>query len=153
MEVAILTGLQASGKTSFFDQVLARTHQRVSKDAFARARNRQRRQMRLLAEALDGGLDVAVDNTNPSPEEWQPIIELAREHGARVVGYWFPVDLAGSLERNAAREGKTRVPDVGLYATVKRLRRPHLVNGFDALFVVRFDGRGGFDVRPVSEEI
>jgi hypothetical protein len=150
-EVAILIGLQASGKTSFYRMVLAGTHQHVSKDAFPNARRRQARQLRLVAEALDVGLDVAVDNTNPSPEEWGPLIVAGRERGARIVGYWFPPDLAASMARNAVRDDKTRVPDVGFYATVKRLRRPRPTDGFDELSTVRFDGRGGFDVQPLEE--
>lgn len=149
--MAILIGLQASGKTSFYRGVLARTHVHVSKDAFPKARRRQARQLRLVAEALDAGRDVAVDNTNPSAEEWEPLIAAGRERGARVVGYWFPPDLDRSVARNAARGDETRVPDVGLYATVKRLRQPRLVDGFDELFTVRFDGRGGFDVLPLEE--
>jgi len=39
------------------------------------------------------------------------------------------------------------VPDVGLYANIKILRRPTLADGFDELHTVRFDGDGGFDVR------
>ncbi len=76
-----------------------------------------------------------------------PIIAAAREHGARVVGYWFPPDLDASMTRNAARAGRTRVPDVGLYATIKILREPTTADGFDELHTVRFDGAGGFDVR------
>ncbi|WP_344859483.1 ATP-binding protein [Planomonospora alba] len=150
-EVAILIGLQGSGKTSFYHRVLAATHAHVSKDHFPRARRRQERQLRLIRAALEEGRDVAVDNTNPSPQEWLPLIEVARGHGARVVGYWFPPDLAASLERNAARQGRARVPEVGLYATLKRLRRPRLADGFDELFTVGFDGRGGFTVRPLPE--
>ncbi|MFC4057043.1 AAA family ATPase [Planomonospora corallina] len=150
-EVVILIGLQGSGKTTFYGQALAATHAHVSKDLFPRARRRQERQLRLIREALEQGRDVAVDNTNPSPEEWLPLIEVAREHGARVIGYWFPPDLAGSLERNAARPGRARVPEVGLYATLKRLRRPRPADGFDELFTVRFDGHGGFAVRPLEE--
>jgi hypothetical protein len=150
-EVAILIGLQASGKTTFYRTALAGTHEHVSKDAFPNARRRQARQLRLVGEALDAGHDVAVDNTNPSAAEWAPLIAVGRERGARVVGYWFPPDLTGSMARNAARDGKTRVPDVGLYDTVKRLRRPRPADGFDELFTVRFDGRGGFDVRPLEE--
>ncbi|ONI86601.1 kinase [Saccharothrix sp. ALI-22-I] len=150
-EVVILIGLQASGKTSFYRTVLAVTHEQVSKDAFPNARRRQARQMRLIAEALDAGHNVAVDNTNPSTEEWGPIIAAGRERGARIVGYWFPPDLTGSVVRNAVRDDRTRVPDVGLYATLKRLRRPRPADGFDELFTVRFDGRGGFDVQPLEE--
>jgi predicted kinase len=151
MELAVLIGLQASGKTTFCRRFLAR-HVVVSKDAFPNARNRQRRQLRLVAEALDAGHDVAVDNTNPSSEEWEPLLALARDHRAATVGYWFPPDLPASRERNAARSGRARVPDVGLYATVKRLQRPRPADGFDRLYLVRFDGTGGFHVEPLPVE-
>jgi hypothetical protein len=67
-----------------------------------------------------------------------------------VVGYWFPPDPAAAAARNAARDERTRVPDVGLYATLGRLRRPRLADGFDRLFVVGFDGAGGFRVEPMA---
>lgn len=149
-EVAIMIGLQASGKTTFYRTTLAETHYQVSKDAFPNARRRQARQLRLIDEALAAGHDVAVDNTNPGVAEWQPIIAVGRSRGARIVGYWFPPDLAGSLARNAARQGRQRVPDVGLYATIARLRQPRPADGFDELCTVRFDGRGGFDVSPME---
>ncbi|MCO1574690.1 ATP-binding protein [Crossiella sp. SN42] len=146
MELAILIGLQASGKTTFYRRRLAATHEHVSKDNFPRARHRQRRQLRLIDEALAAGRDVAVDNTNPDAETWQPLIELGRGHGARVVAYWFPPDPVGSAARNALRPLETRVPEVGLRATLGRLRRPRLADGFDEVRTVRFDGAGGFTV-------
>ncbi|WP_188189867.1 ATP-binding protein [Nonomuraea sp. SYSU D8015] len=146
-EVAVLVGLQASGKTAFYRRRLAATHAHVSKDAFPNARHRQRRQLRMIAEALAEGRDVAVDNTNPSPEEWSPLIVAAREHGALVVAYWFPPDLVASLDRNALRSGRAQVPEVGVRATFARLRRPRRADGFDAVHAVTFDGRGGFSVR------
>lgn len=152
LEVVILIGLQASGKTTFYQQRLAADHAHVSKDAFPKARNRQRRQMRLIHDALAAGRSVVVDNTNPSPEEWQPIMAVARQHAARVVGCWFPPDVVVSMSRNAVRSVKTRVPDVGVYATLTRLRRPRLVDGFDELHVVESDGTGGFTIRPMNEE-
>ncbi|WP_208036124.1 ATP-binding protein [Streptomyces cyanogenus] len=148
-DVAVLVGLQASGKTSFYAQCLSDRYALVSKDLFPRAaRNKQRRQMRLLAEHLTAGRAVAVDNTNPSPQEWGPLVEAAHAHGATVTAYWFPPDAAASLRRNAGREGRDRVPDVGVLATLKRLRMPTAADGFDAVHEVRFDGRGGFEVRP-----
>jgi predicted kinase len=152
VEVAILIGLQASGKTTFCRQVLAAEHVVVSKDAFPNARRRQHRQMRLINEALTKGRSVAVDNTNPSPQEWQPLIDAARAHGAVTVGYWFPPDLTATRDRNAVRGGRARVPDVGLYATLKRLRPPRRGDGFDRLYQVTLDGAGGFDVQPMHEE-
>jgi predicted kinase len=152
VEVAILIGLQASGKTTFCRQVLAGDHVVVSKDAFPHARQRQRRQMRLITEALAAGRSVAVDNTNPSTQEWQPLIDAARAHGAVTIGYWFPPDLTAAQQRNSTREGRSRVPDVGMYATLKRLRTPRRSDGFDRLYRVVMDGMGGFDVRPVHDK-
>lgn len=150
-ELAILIGLQAAGKTTFYRQVLAETHVHVSKDDFPNARNRQRRQLRVIAESLAAGQDVAVDNTNPSPAQWQPLVELARAHGARVVGYWFPPDPTATLRRNATRPKASRVPDVGIHDTLGRLRRPRPTDGFDELHTVRFDGNGGFETHRWTE--
>jgi predicted kinase len=150
VEVAIMIGLQASGKTTFCRQVLAADHVVVSKDAFPHARNRQRRQMRLISEALAAGRSVAVDNTNPSTREWQPLIEAAHAYSAAAVAYWFPPDLTATQERNAIREGRARVPEVGLYATLKRLRQPTRADGFDRVYQVSFDGAGGFDIRAMD---
>lgn len=150
-ELIVLVGLQASGKSTFYARTFAGTHAHVSKDLFRRARHRQRRQMRLVEEALAEGVPVVVDNTNPSPHEWAPLIAAGRAHGVRVLAYWFPPDVAGALARNAARQGPERVPDVGVYATLKRLRRPRRSDGFDAVYEVRFDGEGGFLVDPAEE--
>lgn len=146
--VAVLVGLQASGKTTFCRTVLGGQYAHVSKDHFPNSKKKQQRQMRLIAEALAAGRDVAVDNTNPSPAEWAPLIEAARAHGARAVAYWFPPDFDGSVRRNAGRGPKTRVPVAGLKATSARLREPTAEDGFDEVATVRFDGHGGFDVRP-----
>ncbi|KAF4406292.1 ATP-binding protein [Streptomyces lycii] len=147
--MVVLVGLQASGKSTFRARAFTTGHVVVSKDLFRNARHRQRRQMRMVEEALRAGRSVVVDNTNPSPEEWAPLIGAGRSRGARVVAYWFPPDPEGSRLRNAARTGRERVPDVGLFATFKRLRRPRPADGFDAVHEVRFDGHGGFRVRPL----
>ncbi|MDT0343576.1 ATP-binding protein [Streptomyces litchfieldiae] len=150
-ELVVLVGLQASGKSTFCAQAFSGTHVLVSKDLFPRARPRQRQQMRLITQALAEGRSVVVDNTNPGPDEWRPLIAAGRAYGARVVAYWFPPDLPGTLRRNALREGRRRVPDVGVYATFRNLRRPSEADGFDAVREVRFDGLGGFTVRPVAD--
>ncbi|MET9515721.1 ATP-binding protein [Streptomyces sp. NPDC002994] len=148
--MAVLVGLQAAGKSTFYGQYLSGSHTLVSKDLFPRgARNKQQRQMRLVEESLTAGRSVALDNTNPSPDEWGPLVAVAHAHEATVTAYWFPPDVEGSLRRNAAREGRDRVPDVGIFATLKRLRKPALCDGFDAVMEVRFDGHGGFEAREL----
>ncbi|MFD1831001.1 AAA family ATPase [Streptomyces desertarenae] len=149
--LAVLVGLQGAGKTTFRARAFPRDSVVVSKDLFPRsARNKQGRQLRMVAEALERGSSVVVDNTNPSPLEWAPLIAAGRAHGARVVAYWFPPDVPGALARNAARQGRERVPEAGFFDTLRRLRRPGRSDGFDAVWEVRVDGRGGFDVRPAD---
>ncbi|MEV4004761.1 ATP-binding protein [Actinomadura sp. NPDC049753] len=153
-DLAILIGLQASGKTTFYRQCLSATHVHVSKDLFPRsARRKQARQLRLIAEALESGRSVAVDNTNPSPEEWEPLIALGRRHDARVTAYWFPPDVAASRDRNAARPPELQVPDVGIHATLQRLRCPSPRDGFDEVRIVGHGGDGGFVVTRPEEPL
>ena len=88
---------------------------------------------------------MVVDNTNPTGEERRPLVALGREHGARVVGYYFEAGVRGCIERNRGRRGKARVPDVAIYATAKKLVPPSRSEGFDELFRARI-ARDGFEV-------
>ncbi len=152
MELVIFIGLQASGKSTFFRERFAATHEHVSKDLLRNNKNRNRRQEGLVREALAAGRPVVVDNTNPSPEDREPLIRLGRELGARVVGYYIGSSVRESLARNKGREGKARVPDVAVYATAKRLVPPSYAEGFDELFVVGIACESGFEVRAWPEE-
>lgn len=146
-ELVVLVGLQASGKSTFTASRFAGTHTVVSKDLMRSARHKEHRQQRAVAEALSAGRNVVVDNTNPGPEQRSALIALAREHGARPVAYYFPPDKAACLARNAARRGhRERVPDVGVYATLRALRKPTRAEGFDAVYVVEIAGEGRFTV-------
>ena len=83
---------------------------------------------------------MVVDNTNPTPEDRQPLVRLGHEHGAKVLGYFFEASVRGCLRRNEMREGKARVPDVAIYATAKKLVAPSTEEGFDELICVRLNG-------------
>ncbi|MCP3144365.1 ATP-binding protein [Pyxidicoccus xibeiensis] len=152
MELVVFIGLQGSGKSSFFKQRFTDTHALVSKDLWPHARRREARQQRYISEALAAGRSVVVDNTNPSPDVRAPLIALGREHGARVVGYYFASDLKQCLARNEQRQGRARVPEVALFATVKQLRRPSAAEGFDALYHVTLTPEGVFRVEDWKEE-
>jgi predicted kinase len=146
-ELVIFTGLQASGKSTFFRERFAATHDLVSKDLFRNNRNPNRRQQELIGAAVSAGRPVVVNNTNPTPEDRRVLIELGREHGARIAGYYFESTPRESVERNRLRAGKEKVPDVAIYATAKRLVPPPYQEGFDELFRVRPTG-SSFEVRP-----
>lgn len=142
-------GLQAAGKSTFARERFGATHAYVSKDRMGSARHKEQRQRQLVAAALAAGRSVVVDNTNPSPAEREALIRLGREHGARIVGYFFAPDVAASRSRNAARIGREHVPVVAIYATAKRLTPPTYAEGFDALFGVRIAPGGAFEVVPM----
>jgi predicted kinase len=135
-ECVILIGLPGSGKSSFYRQRFAGTHDHVSKDAMRNTRQPQGRQDRLLAESLAAGRPVVVDNTNPDAATRAALIASARRHRARVIGYVFPTEARDALRRNRGRSGRDRVPDVAIFTTRKRLEVPSYAEGFDHLFVV-----------------
>ena len=132
LSLVLLVGLPASGKSTYYFQHFAATHVHVSKDLLPRGA----RQETLVEMALAAGKSVVVDNTNPSPAVRAPLIALARRHGARIVGYFFEVDVKTALVRNRQREGNARVPDVALFVTKKKLVPPSYDEGFDEIHVI-----------------
>jgi predicted kinase len=152
VELVIFIGLQASGKSSFFRARFEATHAHVSKDLFRNNKNPNRRQKQLIEAALQAGNSVVVDNTNPTVEERRALILLGREHGARIVGYYFDCAVRECLDRNRQRAGKARVPDVALYAAAKRLMRPSYSEGFDEIYRGRITGNSTFEVRAWTDK-
>ncbi len=147
MELVIFVGLQASGKSTFFRERFATTHELVSKDLFPNNKNRNRRQTQLIEAALGAGSSVVVDNTNPTVEDRRALIELGRELGAKIVGYYFDSTVRQCVGRNRRRAGKDQVPDVAIFATAKRLVLPSYSEGFDELFRVRVTDESTFEVQ------
>ncbi len=139
MELIILIGLQAAGKSTFYRDHFVETHQLVSKDLLRNSRSKALKQRQLIEEALGAGKSVAVDNTNPTKAERAELIGLGKGYGATIIGYFFEVSVKESLERNRGRGGEARVPEIGIFATLKRFQRPTLDEGFDQLYVLRPD--------------
>jgi predicted kinase len=150
MEVVILIGLPASGKSTFYRERFAATHEHVSKDLMPNAARPQVRQQQLIAESLARGRSVVVDNTNPSRAVRAAIVGLARQYGASAIAYYFETAAADALRRNRLREGRDRIPDVAIFTVRKRLEPPDASEGFDRIYLVRLhDGEGRFEVTPM----
>lgn len=132
-----MAGLQGAGKSTWVQRHLAGTHAVVSKDHWPRARRREARQQRVVAELLAAGRSVVVDNTNPVPEDRAPLVAAGRAAGAAVRAVLVDTPPEVCAARNAAREGRNRVPDVGVAATRARFVRPAVAEGFDRVDVVR----------------
>jgi predicted kinase len=135
-ELIIFSGIQAAGKSTYYREHFAATHVLVSKDLMKSVRDRDVRQLQMIDVALSAGKSVVIDNTNPTPLVRAPLIAAARRHGARIIGYFFQVPVKLAIERNRAREGKARVPDVAIYATSRKLVPPNVEEGFDEIHIV-----------------
>lgn len=136
LELVILVGLQASGKSTYYRENFASTHVHVSKDLMPNARNRDAKQIALIEEALRHGRSVAVDNTNPTPAVRAPLIALGKRYDAHLVACYFETNVKDSVSRNRKRAGKARVPDVAIFTTAKKLVPPTFAEGFDEVRVI-----------------
>lgn len=150
MEAVIFVGPQGSGKTTFYKERFADTHVRISLDMLGK----RSREQRLLKACLEGKQPFVIDNTNPQPTDRARYIGSARAAGFRVVAYYFETSLRNAIWRNNQRSGTKKIPLAGVAATFRKMRRPILAEGFDAVYVVAIWKDGLFRVaedRPVNK--
>jgi len=135
MECIIFTGLQASGKSTFFLEKFYKTHMRLNLDML---KTRHRENI-FLEACVEGKQKVVIDNTNPTDEVRQKYIELFKKNHFKIVGYYFESDLEACLERNALREGKENIPPRGVKATYYKMTKPTFSEGYDELYSVKIE--------------
>jgi predicted kinase len=148
VQVIIFVGIQASGKSTFYSQRFSHTHIRINLDML-KTRHREKR---LVETCLEIGQPFVVDNTNPTPEERDRYIALAKSHRFRITGYYFESKIADSIQRNQNREPGQQVPERGIRGTHARLVLPTYAEGFDELYYVRL-GHGEFAVQEWVNEV
>jgi predicted kinase len=75
MEMIILIGLQASGKSTFYYTHFAATHEHISKDLLrtSKHKNKSQKQAELIERAFQAHCSVTIDNTNSTVEDRQPL--------------------------------------------------------------------------------
>jgi predicted kinase len=144
MEAVIFTGIQGSGKSTFFRERFFDTHVRISLDLL---KTRYREGLFLRA-CLGAQQRFVVDNTNPRAEDRAPYIAAAKQAAFRVIGYFFESAVKDALRRNAGRGGKAVIPIPGVIGTFKRLERPAWSEGYDELYLVTHGENDAFVVAP-----
>lgn len=143
----LFIGIPASGKSTFYQRVLAdRNLDYVSLDAL---RTRAREKAAFEA-ALAARRSVAVDNTNVTKALRTRYLAPAKAAGYRVVGLFFQSVVADCLARNEQREGKAKVKRLAVLGMSAQLELPSKDEGFDHLFFVRITD-GLFEIEPWKE--
>jgi predicted kinase len=143
-EAVLLIGLQAAGKSSFYQERFFHTHVRINLDML----RTRRREALLVSACLEAGQPFVVDNTNVTAADRARYIGPAKQAGFTVIGYLFDPDVPGCLRRNRGRSGRRRVPGAAIHRTRARLEPPRPDEGFDRLHRVTLGAGGGFEVSP-----
>jgi predicted kinase len=149
MEAIIFIGIQATGKSTFFQQRFFDTHVRINLDML-KTRNRERI---LLAACLEAKQPFVIDNTNLTRQARAGYIGQAKAARFRVTGYYFQSALQAALERNRRRGGKSLIPEKGVMGAYRRLELPSFDEGFDQLFYVEIAEDGQFIVKEWADEV
>jgi predicted kinase len=131
-EAVIFSGLQGSGKTTYFRDHLAATHEHVSRDSLGTAE----REAAVIAECLSSQRSFAVDNTNATRAVRAPLIRQAKAAGFRVLCYFFDIPVRTAIGRNNHRKDKNPVPVPAILRTAKHLERPSLEEGIDEIRII-----------------
>lgn len=149
MQLVLFSGLQGSGKSTFYQRRFADTHIRINMDML----KTRHRETLIFDACIAAKQPIVIDNTNPTPEERLRYITPGRAAGFRIVGYYFQSRVEDCKQRNQERPSDRIVPLPGLLGTYKRLVLPTLAEGFDQLHYVRIGDQGEFIVEEWSDEI
>ncbi len=148
MEAIIFCGIQATGKSTFFQQRFFATHVRISMDLL----HTRHREALFLDACLTTQQPFVVDNTNPRKADRQPYIALAKANRFKIIGYYFQSALMAALARNNQRTGAALVPEIGVRGTYNKLELPDIEEGFDELYYVALENNS-FIVQSWKREV
>ena len=143
MEAVVFVGIQAAGKSTFYEQRFQDTHAHINLDLL----KTRRRELRMLEECIRARQPFVVDNTNVLEEERARYIGLAKQAGYSITGYYFQSTLKDALRRNQQRQGKEVIPVRGVIVKYRRLQPPRYEEGFDQLYVVTINAQNQFVVQ------
>ena len=131
-QVIVFIGIQASGKTTFYNELLAcHGYAHINLDTL----HTRQKESQAIQECLDRQQSFVVDNTNPEKSDRERYIPEAKRHGYEVVGIFFQSIVRDCIARNERRGMK--VPTKAIPCTQNKLQLPTYVEGFDKLYFVR----------------
>ena len=148
MQLIIFTGVQASGKSTFYKQYFYDTNLRINLDML-KTRHREN----IIFEAsLRSKTKMVIDNTNMTIHDRERYIQRAKDADFEVVSFYFETDLHSTLQRNAQREGKAKIAEKGVIATYHRLEMPELSEGFSEIYHVQITQNHEFSMQLFAQQ-
>ena len=124
--MAIMIGIQASGKSGFCKSNL-KEYVRINLDEL----NTRNKECIAIMEAIQSGVDIVIDNTNPTKADREKYVSIAKNHGYEVIGYFMQSRLQECIDRNEQREGKAYIPRKAIACTSNKLEILDYAEGFD----------------------
>lgn len=149
LEAVIFCGIQATGKTTFYQQNFMNSHVRISMDLL-RTRNRENQFLHLC---IDTQQRFVVDNNNPRQADRKKYIDLVKSARYTIIGYYFQSKISSALVRNDQRQATEKIPELGIRGTMNKLEIPSLDEGFDELFYVKIGNDHSFIIEKWQDEI
>ncbi|MFP4013132.1 MAG: hypothetical protein ACLFVQ_03530 [Chitinispirillaceae bacterium] len=147
MQAVLFTGIQGSGKSTFYKRFLFRTHVRISLDLL-RTRHRE---ARFLDLCLDTRSRFAVDNTNPTAGDRRRYIVPASRLGYELICCYFTSDIDSALARNSSRQRREVVAERGIWATFRKLQPPTFEEGFSRIYTIGIEQNGDYLIESAGE--
>jgi predicted kinase len=147
-ECIIFTGIQGSGKSTFYKKNFFKTHIRINLDML-KTRNREKI---LIKACLDAKQNFVIDNTNPTVKSREKYIENAKKAGFKVIVYYFDTEYETALKWNNSREGKEKIPEKALGFTKKQMEKPDFSEGIDEIFIVSAENSDIYMVTKPDEK-
>lgn len=130
MELVVLSGIQAAGKSTLYATQFSDSHKHLSLDALGTRHLEQQ----VMEDLISRQEPFVVDNTNPTSEVRAKYIKPAKAAGYKVVGYQLNVPVRVAIARNKRRGSS--IPDVAIWATSKRMQSLSYEEGFDEIFLI-----------------
>jgi predicted kinase len=148
MQLILFIGVQASGKSTFYQHYFARSHLRINLDML-KTRHREK----IIFEAcIQSKTQCVIDNTNMRKEDRARYMQHALDADFEVIAYYFATDLTSTLQRNAQREGKAKIAEKGVIATYHRLEMPELSEGFSEIYHVQITQNHEFSMQLFAQQ-
>ena len=141
LEMVILVGSPASGKTTFCKKYLlpCGKYEHINRDIL----KDMKKCIAAATAALQAGRSVVIDNTNPQKKDREQFIKIAKSRSVPVTVYWFPFTQEMVQHMNVYRErllglDAPHIPTIALRMFFSKFQEPTLDEGIESITKVNF---------------